>query len=412
MIFVINKSITHSDNNDRLRVGVVTTSFPVYKSSSSGVFVERLIAHIAEYATATVLFPCPDKDIEQAQGKNYQIECFSYSIKAWQRLAHYPGGIPEMIRRRDSAILLLPVFISSMFFACLRLAGKVDIMHGNWSVPGLIAAIAAHIKGIPAITTVRGEDVNLLSRSLLFRLIMKAVLMLNRYVVAVSSDMRDSLCGRYPHRAKRIVFIPNGASVDDAGSRVSFRLPLRLLTVGSLIRRKRIETLLYALSQIKDENYVKLRIVGNGPERDYLRDIVDRLSIREHVEFIGSVPPEDVEQHMKWADIFVFASESEGRPNAVLEAMAAGLPVIATDIAGIRELIGTDAGLLFPAGDALALSRCIIKLRDEPCLAFDMGQKARQRIKDDDLTWDAASRRYISLYQNAVKNCGDRPCAD
>ena len=406
------KSISHTDHSDRLRVGVVTTSFPVVKSSSSGIFVERLVAHIAEGAEVTVLVPCPDRDIDQLRGKPYRIEFFAYGIKTWQRLAHYPGGIPDAIRRRDPAILLLPIFIPAMFIACLRLAVKVDIMHGNWSVPGLIAAMAARMWGRPAITTLRGEDVNRAERSLLFRWVLKSVLMLNRYVVVVSEAMRDSLGGRFPRWADRIVFIPNGVSVQGAGGRPPFRSPLRLLTVGSLIHRKRIETLLSALSQIQDLANVSLRIVGEGPERDNLEEIANRLSIRELVEFVGSVPPEEVERHLLWADIFVFASESEGRPNAILEAMAAGLPVAATDIPGVRELLGADAGLLFPVGDAPALAKSIRTLMDDPGGARDMGRMAVRQIKDNELTWDKAARRYVALYKDAIEHAGGRPCAD
>jgi glycosyltransferase involved in cell wall biosynthesis len=409
---VNKKSFSITDDSDRLCVGVVTTSFPVVKSSSSGIFVERLVAHIAECAEVTVLVPCPDRDIDQPQEKPYRIEFFSYGIKKWQRLAHYPGGIPDAIRRRDPALLLLPIFIPAMFLACLRLAGKVDIIHGNWSVPGLIAAIAARMRGRPAITTVRGTDVNRAERSLLFRLFLKSTLMLNRYIVVVSEEMRDSLCGRFPLWADRIVFIPNGVSVEGAGSRPPFRSPMRLLTVGSLIRPKRIETLLSALSQIQHIVNVSLRIVGEGPERDNLEEIANRLSIREYVEFAGSVPPEEVERHLQWADIFVFASESEGRPNVILEAMAAGLPVVATDIPGVRELLGADAGLLFSVGDAPALVRCIRTLISDPDGSHDMGRMAARRIKDNDLTWDTAARRYIALYKDAIEHAGGRPCAD
>src|SRR4030042_1237623 len=255
-VFVNKTSIPRTDHSDRLHVGVVTTAFPVVKSSSSGIFVERLVVHIAEGAEVTVLVPCPDRDIDQPQGKPYRIEFFAYGIKKWQRLSHYPGGIPDAIRRRNPAILLLPIFISGMFLACLRLAGKVDIMHGNWSVPGLIGAMAARMWGRPSITTLRGEDVNRAARSLLFRWVLKSVLMLTRYVVVVSEEMRDSLCARFPQWADRIVFIPNGVSVEDSGSRPPFRSPLRLLTVGSLIRRKRSETMLSALSQIQDLAHV------------------------------------------------------------------------------------------------------------------------------------------------------------
>lgn len=400
----MNKTdISHTDRSRCPRVGIVTTSFPVTKSSSSGVFVERLAARIGRRADLTVLVPSPDGHTDVPAGKPYRVSLFSYGKKQWQRLAHHPGGIPDALRRRDPVILLIPLFVSAMFIACLRLAGKVDIMHGNWSVPGLVAAVAARIRRVPAIATVRGEDVTRIDQSLLFRLIFKSLLIMNHYVVVVSEAMQANLRNRFTRWSEKIVFIPNGVSIDSTGIKPPFRSPLRLLSVGSLIRRKRIETLLNALSELKNQPTISLRIIGDGPEREYLEETARSLAVQDFVSFAGNVPPEEIAEHLQWADIFVFASESEGRPNAVLEAMAAGLPVIATDIPGVRELIETDSGMLYPVGDASALAQCIQDMAGNQDRAFSMGRAGIQRINDSGLTWGTAARRYIMLYEKARK---------
>ena len=359
-----------------------------------------------------VLVPGVDADIQPQSGKPYRVEFFKYGMRRWQRLAHYPGGIPDVIRRCDPAILLVPFFIAAMFLSCVRLAGKVDIMHGNWSVPGLVAALAARIQRRASITTLRGEDVNRAERSRVFGWLLKSTLRLNDHVVVVSESMKDRLELRFPHLADHVVFIPNGVSIKGLKNRPFFRSPLRLLTVGSLIHRKRIETLLHALYYMQKFVDVKLRIVGEGPERAILEEKTYRLSIQNKVEFVGSTAPEEVEQHLRWADIFVFASESEGRPNVVLEAMAAGLPVVATDISGVRELLCKNAGLLFPVGDALALVKCVQKLIENPERARNMGYKARHQIEKAGLTWDSAAIQYIDLYKDAISRSGGRKDAD
>jgi glycosyltransferase involved in cell wall biosynthesis len=154
-----------------------------------------------------------------------------------------------------------------------------------------------------------------------------------------------------------------------------------------------------------------LRIVGDGPERDRLYATADDLRIRDCVEFVGPLPPEDIAGQLQWADIFAFSSAAEGRPNAILEAMAAGLPIIATDIPGVRELIAPDAGLLFPVGDAAALADGIRHLSAHPAEARALGQAARARIEASNLTWAACAGRYTALYADAAGRQGIRPCA-
>ncbi len=126
--------------------------------------------------------------------------------------------------------------------------------------------------------------------------------------------------------------------------------------------------------------------------------------------FAGAVSPDDIERHLQEADIFLFSSESEGRPNAILEAMAAELPIAATDIPGVRELVGEDGGLLFPVGDAQTLARGVETLLADPIAARSMGRRAGRKIKEGGLTWEVAARRYVALYQDAVEHSGKRAC--
>jgi glycosyltransferase involved in cell wall biosynthesis len=396
----------------QLHVGVITTSFPVTDGSSSGIFIERLISHIAAREIVTVLVPCPEDKIDQLRGNSYDIKCFRYGPPRWLSLAHRPGGIPDAIRRRDPAIGLLPLLIFTMFMASLRVAGKVDIIHGNWSIPGLVGAVAAKLRGRPSIVTVRGEDVNRANRSKLFKLVLWACLSMNRYTVVVSEAMRDLLIKQFPGKSDRIVFIPNGVSVAESSNRPAYRSPLRLLTVSSLIRRKRIESLIEMVRHLADIGNVVLRIVGDGPERQNLEGITKRLHLQDNIQFVGAVAPEMVEQQLFWADIFVFSSESEGRPNVILEAMAAGLPVVATDIPGVHELLYPDCGLLVPVGDTIGLARSIMILASNPNEGRHLGDNARARIEDSDLTWVNSARCYESVYLAAIHGNGYRQCVD
>jgi glycosyltransferase involved in cell wall biosynthesis len=215
--------------------------------------------------------------------------------------------------------------------------------------------------------------------------------------------MRDQLHHEFPQYASRIEFVPNGVLTGGAVARSAFRSPLKLITVGSLIRRKRVETLLEALADPACPTDTVLRVVGDGPERKSLEAMARSLALGSRVEFVGGVPPEQVAKHLSWAEVFVFESESEGRPNAVLEAMAGGMPILATDIPGVRELIGSDAGLLYAVGDSTGLARAIAHVNADPQSAHNLGREAKARIERSGLTWPAAGFRYAALYREIGK---------
>jgi len=392
-----------SDNKKTktLFVGVVTTSFPLVEGSSSGIFIERLIKNMPSQIKVTVLVPCPNFKIKCRNG-SYKIKCFSYGHYRWQRLAHYPGGIPNALKSRDPALILLPAFISTMFVACLRMAGKVDLLHGNWSIPGLIAGISSRLRGRHSIVTLRGEDVNRARNSRIFRLMLKACMFMNQYIVTVSEAMRDELSELYPSYSNRIMFISNGVDNFTSEIRPTFMAPLRLLTIGSCIRRKRIDVILNAIALLDPKDSVLLRVAGDGPEVDSLKGMAQNLKIDNYVEFVGLVPPEEVKNLLSWADIFVFASESEGRPNVILEAMSAGLTVISSDIDGVRELIAPEAGMLYPVGDKYKLSQCIQDCLQKPMHAKNLGVMAKRKIESSGLTWEKAANKYSILYNKVI----------
>ena len=385
-----------------IRVGIVTTSYPSAGNPYSGIFVQRLVSHFPPSVRATVLCPCPEMGItgDSKTSAGHNLTRFSYAPRKWQRLAHRPGGIPDTLRRRDPALLLAPSLVVSMFIHCVRLAGKVDVLHGNWSGPGLVAAAAARLRGRQAVVTLRGSDVTRISDSILFRATMVVCLTLNHRVVAVSESMREYLCETFPKHSHKIVFLSDGAAFKQRDKPLLSESPLKLVTVSNLVKLKRVETLLNAVSQLSHRLPLVLRIVGEGPQRESLAALARSLNIGENVEFVGQVPPDSVMDHLNWADLFLFASESEGRPNAVLEAMAAGLPTIATDLPGVRELVHDGCGLLVPVGDADAFARCILELAENPDTALAMGRAAKATIERLGLTWPEAARRYTALYES------------
>jgi len=286
------------------------------------------------------------------------------------------------------------------------LSKGVDLIHAHWSACGFIAGIIKPLHKKPIVTTLRGTDVRWSRSSAFYRFIHNNCIRLSSFIVGVSEKIVERLKKEQPGLSGKFVFIPNG--IDQSFLEIKRSLPsnlvdLRLLFVGSLVKPKGIDILLRALSLI-DRN-IHTTIAGGGPEYSSLVNLCHSLNLTERVEFIGPVPPSEIPSLMADHQLLVLPSHWEGRPNVVLEAMAAGMPVVATDIDGTRELIEDGVtGFLVPPNNPKLLAKAISALTMDKALLSKMGERARAKIKRQNLTWDLAARRYLKLYKKAVKN--------
>jgi glycosyltransferase involved in cell wall biosynthesis len=390
-----------------MRVFHLTSSFPLHPASISGIFIYRLVCHFPPEIRPVVLTPDSRTPKRPLPG-NYSLRTFRYGPKQWQILAHEPGGLPAAMRRARGAVFLFPPFLLSMLWHTVFLARNSDLVHAHWTVNGAIAGIAGRLTGTPVITTLRGEDVNQGRSTRLNRLLLSLCLRFSERIVTVSSSMYDNLRTWFPAYASQISFIPNG--VDDALFSIPRRCNTRgttILVLGSLIPVKGVELVIQALSARNSTAEWKLLIAGTGPEEDRLRAMVRGEGLGEKVEFMGQVAPDRVAALLAETDILVQASYREGRPNAVLEAMAAGVPVIGSDIDGIHELIDHNRnGLLFPAGNAAVLADRLQALLGSPALRKRLGTAGRQTLVEWKLTWSACAASYMEIYQSMM--CGAR----
>ena len=194
----------------------------------------------------------------------------------------------------------------------------------------------------------------------------------------------------------RIAVIPNGVDIPEAASDVCAS-PAVGLMVANLDPHKGHHVVLEALRLL--DNPPRIIMVGEGPERTGLDSTLRANGLEEHVELRGSVP----EAALLWRDaqFGIHASYEEGLPNAVMEAMAYGVPVVATAVGGTTELIEDDvSGLLVRPGDAAALARAIRRLATDPQLRVALGARAHERPRS--LSWVACTDRYDELYRAAL----------
>lgn len=389
------------------KVTLVTTSFPVGARSVSGIFVAHLAHELSKFVELTVVTPADTASAGRFRRQSVTVVTCRYAPKRWQYLAHAPGGIPVALKNNRWLYLWLPGMLLSLFTSSAREALSSSVIHANWAVCGCLAGVLGRMLGKPVVTTLRGEDVTRAGCSTIDRLLLRTCLRLSNRVVSVSQDMRNWLVENFLQYADKLVLIENG--VDEAflvvGAQRNHGNPPRaihLITVGSLIPRKGVDQILRALAQLEGVRPT-LSVVGAGPEERALTDMAKSLGLTERVTFTGRVEPGEVTALLAEADVFVLASHSEGRPNVVLEAMAAGLPVIASDIPGVSEIVEHEhTGLLFDDGEMVQLARCIETLGADQGLQRRLGEEGRNRILSKGLTWPNCARKYVEVYRELL----------
>lgn len=205
---------------------------------------------------------------------------------------------------------------------------------------------------------------------------------LTSHMICNSEALRTVLQGHgvpYGH----ITYIPNGVDTlffKPGVIPLSERSPL-LLCVGRLAKDKDHLTLLRAFEEIvRISPNIRLRLVGDGPEEAVLKKWAAQHAVGRQVDFVPGT--EDIRSHYADATVFVLASQREGQPNVILEAMSAGLPVCATGVGGIPRLVEHEvSGLLSPAGDAGALAANCLRLLQNSSLAADFGRAGRHKVE-------------------------------
>ncbi|MGO0123314.1 glycosyltransferase family 4 protein [Desulfothermobacter acidiphilus] len=212
-------------------------------------------------------------------------------------------------------------------------------------------------------------------------------------IVAVSQALREELVRAFGLSPERIEVIPNGIDLTPYSlgalppaiwSELDLPAGVPLVgTVARLVPQKGLFYLLEALALTPPEIRPMLLVVGDGPLRQELEEKARVLGLGERVRLVGYQPPEEIPSILRSLDIFVLPSLSEGMPLAVLEAMAAGKPVIATRVGGIPEaVLEGETGYLVPPGDSQALALALEKLLRSPDKARSMGAAGRRRAEE------------------------------
>lgn len=389
-----------------MRLLVLTSSYPTLENPGGGIFIRRLLEQLPGKVRVTIV--TPDTAAMKAMHElrsGWHVKWVRYAPRPLQILANQPGGIPAALKAYPWLVLILPLWALAMFAVALRLAAGHDLIHAHWSVCGLIGGVAGRLSGTPVLTTLHGTDVAWADRYAIFRLVLKLCIALNSRIVTVSPAMARRLHSRWPRWRSRIQTIPNGIARDffnvGADREWDGERAFVFTTVGNLVPSKQIHHILHAFKRLADAGrVVRLVIAGDGPCRSELQQYVQSSGLGSKVEFLAAIPPDRVPAVLSQSHALVLASAREGRSTIVMEAMAAGTAVIATDIDGVRELIEHGrTGLLFASGDIEALATHMASLLDRPGRAAALAERAHQWVASQGLTWPETAARYDRVYR-------------
>lgn len=315
--------------------------------------------------------------------------------------------IPALRRRPDrSGALEQGAFLLSGWGHTVRLVRhrRPDLILAFFGAPsGIIAWALPPGLRVPYVVALRGGDVpgfrpyDFATYHRLISPLLRRVWRRAAAVVANSQGLRD-LAQRFDPTVP-IRVIPNGVDPQRfAPPEKRAWEPARLLFVGRLVYQKGLDVLLEALAGVPASLPWQLTLVGDGPYRPTLETLAAQRGLRERLTFAGWQPPERIPAFYQQANLFVFPSRDEGMPNAVLEAMASGLPVVATRIAGNEELITPEVGVLVPKDDPAALREAFLRLLPDADTRRRWGAAARRRVIQH-FTWEATARRYLDLFR-------------
>ncbi|MFW6092717.1 MAG: glycosyltransferase [Pseudomonadota bacterium] len=298
-----------------------------------------------------------------------------------------------------------PVVIRRLRRFLLRLKAQHDqlIVHAHLIWPLLYVPLAARGLDIPLVFT-EHNTWNGLRRAPWTSLIER--LAYGRYcrVICISEGVRDALqprLGRPPSPSLSVIH--NGGRRFDLVERAGREGGLRLVSVGSLTRQKGFDVAIDAVARC-GELVSEYRILGEGPLRDDLRGQITARGVADKVRLVGW--SEHVEPHYAWADVMLVPSRWEGFGLSAAEAMSTGLPIIASDVPGLREVVGSGnigAQLVHPGNAsawAAAIRRWAVDRRQLPAL----GRICHARAGAFSL--DRMTQSYAELYRQVMEECG------
>ena len=394
------------------RILVYSSLFPFPADPNAGVFIRERMFRVGQHAPIVVVSPKAWSPFDGLIRKfRPHFRPIAPRVEVQRGVTVFAPrffSLPGMLKHWDSTFMALGSYFTVRE---LRREFGFDLIDAHFGYPdGHAASLLARWFKVPFTVTLRGSE-RTYAETPAFRTRIAAAVQKAAKVIGVSDSLRQ-LAVRLGALDDRTIAIGN--AVDSHRFRPEDRAEARrrlglnetepvIISVGWLIERKGFHRVIEVLPALV-ERHPKLRylIVGGATGADnmeaQLRQLVATLGLEDHVEFLGSMKPDDLKWPLTAADLFVLATRREGWANVFLEAMACGLPVVTTDVDGNPEVVcKPELGLIVPFGEASALQSAIDQALNTPW------DKAAIRAYAEENSWDNRVATLIGVFTNIAR---------
>lgn len=397
-----------------MRVLEVCQEFPNRYYPQLGTFIKQSIDSIADQnIDVTVVSPKPFVLPFSAFPYHnfYKLPRIEHTEKYDLHYPRYVYAVPKKYFYPITGISYAH-FVSR--YAMKNIQPKPDLIHAHFSYPDGYGMMGLAKKWkVPLVISALGtiERKVAYEGSHTSRLIIEAMNFADK-ILSVSEDLKLHIIN-LGIREDKVHVVPNGVdtekfrSVGREHARNLLNLPQDkniVLFVGALRKIKGVDYLIEAAKSFVDAN-TELYMVGRDDGlKKSLEKRAKELKIANYIKFTGPINHEDIPLWISASDILVLPSLSEGRPNVVLEALSCEVPVVATDVGGIPELmVDGETGYLVPARNPEILSEKINKLLEDASRRKEMGQLGRKSIIQRGLTWEAHAKKTVDIYSKLLQ---------
>lgn len=282
------------------------------------------------------------------------------------------------------------------------LAEGADVLHAQDIAAVLPCVLASRVRGAPVVATYHTSHFLMRAESRFWRPVFRRFLTAADHNLAASQEIAEVAAGIAPE--VKVEAVTNGVDTTFF-HRTAPTLPVErgralLVAPRRLFEKNGVEYLVRAVPLILEQEQARIVLVGDGPERTKLEQLARDLGVWEHVEFLGARPHEEMPGILSSADLAVFPSLMEATSVAALESMACELPVAASDVGGLPEIVDSEVGGLFEPGSPESLAQRVVDLLRSERLRM-MGRKARERVV---ARWsnDRLVDRHVEVYEELV----------
>jgi glycosyltransferase involved in cell wall biosynthesis len=407
--------------DERVKIAVLTSSYPRYPGDGTAPFVRSISEHLAKLGH-DVEIVAPYDPAVTTMDHRVKVHRFRY---IWPRGWHIMGharSLERDTRLRPLSIFLLPFFLVAEFIKLMGVTKvqKSEVIHAHWVIPnGLVAAWVAGICKIPFIVSLHGSDIFVARRNRIFGTVARWVFRRASGVTACSRELQQAAIALGAPEDTRLlawgadplVFSPERRSMEKSYAASAGKPEVIFAALGRLVYKKGFGNLIAAMPRVvKECPGARLILGGDGLLLDEFQRQTEKLGVSDHVTFAGRIPWDEAPLFLANADIFVLPSVQDqygnvdGLPTVLLEAMSSGLAVIACDIGGVNLVLQDGKnGCLIPPGDVQALADAMLELARNPKRRQELGRTARMSVVDQ-FNWDNVATQIAEMLAEAIKD--------